>query len=571
MVTGQRLLLRTKHKPAGLVEIVKREWKKVAVALALIVVAVLIFRGIFSVSVSIEPKGPVTLLPFQTQTFTATVKRGKTSTVIWSLDPAIGSISSEGIYKAPASISTGQTVKVIARSQDDLGRTATATVLLAPMPIQIDPPTTALGPNQSTQFSAEPATFSVEEAEDLGLAVDWSVDPAVGTITPAGVYTAPASIPAAQNVTVTATSKTAPAISAHAKVFLKQSTAIQVTLSPKRTSLGASERRQFTATLNPNSGEAILWSVNPPIGSVSPQGLYAAPTLITAARQVQVMATLASDSNVAGIANVTLQPIAVSPITATVNGKQIVLHATVMHASNTNLLWSINPQIGGISAEGIYTEPTNLPTDTDVTVTAASQADPTRFSRFVIHLKPKITVTFNPHPGAMTNSQQYQFTATVSGTQNTGVTWSITGPGTLLPNGLYTAPATIPPGGAMVQIFVTSNADSGKQDSGSFRLMPNGAPQRLRVSQGVAEGRLVHKVSPVYPESARLAGIQGTVVLQAVIGKDGLVHNVQVQSGPPTLVNSALAAVRQWRYQPYLLDGQAVEVETTINVKFTLQ
>jgi protein TonB len=95
-------------------------------------------------------------------------------------------------------------------------------------------------------------------------------------------------------------------------------------------------------------------------------------------------------------------------------------------------------------------------------------------------------------------------------------------------------------------------------------------PQRVRVSQGVSQGLLIHQVKPSYPPLARQARIQGTVVLQAVIGKDGSIQNLKVVSGHPMLAPAALEAVKQWKYKPYFLNGEPVEVDTTINVNFTL-
>lgn len=94
--------------------------------------------------------------------------------------------------------------------------------------------------------------------------------------------------------------------------------------------------------------------------------------------------------------------------------------------------------------------------------------------------------------------------------------------------------------------------------------------QRVRVSQGVVQGLLIHQVKPEYPPAARAAHIQGEVVLHAIIGKDGAVRQVQVISGPPMLASAAQNAVKQWRYKPYILNGQPVEVDTTINVNFTM-
>ncbi len=96
------------------------------------------------------------------------------------------------------------------------------------------------------------------------------------------------------------------------------------------------------------------------------------------------------------------------------------------------------------------------------------------------------------------------------------------------------------------------------------------APQRIRVSAGVTSGLLVRKVNPVYPPLARQARISGTVVLRAVIGKDGSIQNLSLVSGHPMLAPAAIDAVKQWKYKPYLLNGEPVEVDTEIQVNFTL-
>jgi protein TonB len=96
------------------------------------------------------------------------------------------------------------------------------------------------------------------------------------------------------------------------------------------------------------------------------------------------------------------------------------------------------------------------------------------------------------------------------------------------------------------------------------------APTRIRISQGVTKGLLIHREEPAYPPLARSARVQGDVVLSAVIGTNGEIQNLQLVSGHPMLVPAALAAVRLWRYKPYLLNGTPVEVETTITVIFTL-
>jgi protein TonB len=120
------------------------------------------------------------------------------------------------------------------------------------------------------------------------------------------------------------------------------------------------------------------------------------------------------------------------------------------------------------------------------------------------------------------------------------------------------------PGGAMGGVL-------GSVMSSVPTAVPKAAtPQRVRVSQGVSQGLLMKKVTPQYPPLAKQARIQGVVVLQALIGKDGSIQNLHVVSGHPMLTNAALEAVKEWKYKPYYLNGEPVEVETTINVNFSL-
>ncbi len=135
----------------------------------------------------------------------------------------------------------------------------------------------------------------------------------------------------------------------------------------------------------------------------------------------------------------------------------------------------------------------------------------------------------------------------------------------------------VPPPGATPPIMITGVSFGGGGDvTGSFSSVP--APPAIRalppknvyVSGGVMAAMLVKKVIPPYPKTAKEAGIQGTVVLQALIGKDGRIVNLHVVQGPPELQQAALDAVKQWVYRPYLLNGEPVEVMTQINVVFTL-
>lgn len=94
--------------------------------------------------------------------------------------------------------------------------------------------------------------------------------------------------------------------------------------------------------------------------------------------------------------------------------------------------------------------------------------------------------------------------------------------------------------------------------------------KRVRVAARVAEANLIHDVPPQYPPEAGRERVEGTVILMAVIGKDGAVKDVRVESGLPLLAQAAIDAVKQWRYKPYLLNGEPVEIDSRITINFTL-
>jgi protein TonB len=99
---------------------------------------------------------------------------------------------------------------------------------------------------------------------------------------------------------------------------------------------------------------------------------------------------------------------------------------------------------------------------------------------------------------------------------------------------------------------------------------PKETPKRIPVGGNVQSASLIHKIQPIYPPLAKQARIQGTVRLHAIIAKDGSIQELQVMSGHALLQQAALDAVRQWRYRPTLLNGEPVEVDTTIDVIFSL-
>jgi periplasmic protein TonB len=114
------------------------------------------------------------------------------------------------------------------------------------------------------------------------------------------------------------------------------------------------------------------------------------------------------------------------------------------------------------------------------------------------------------------------------------------------------------------EIASAAGQDLGKIFPASATLPRLTAP----TSQGVAGGTLVHKVQPVYPAEARRMHLEGTVILEAIVTEQGQIENLKLVSGHPILAQAALAAVSQWRYSPYLLNGNPTQKQTRISVSF---
>ncbi|MGC1171343.1 MAG: TonB family protein [Candidatus Acidiferrales bacterium] len=107
-------------------------------------------------------------------------------------------------------------------------------------------------------------------------------------------------------------------------------------------------------------------------------------------------------------------------------------------------------------------------------------------------------------------------------------------------------------------------------EASATQAPPSQKPMRIRVGGNVAAAKLTHVVQPVYPEIAKMGHVEGTVVLHCIIAKDGTVQQIEFVSGPPLLLKAAMDAVGQWTYQPTLLNGETMEVDTTVSVVFTL-
>jgi len=407
--------------------------------------------------------GKQTLPPGESTQFVAKAGDDVVKEVYWSLDPSdasSGTINNEGLYTAPPSAAAQKTITVIATSQAEPENSAKSTITIIQAELAISPGSATLQPSQPTTFTAMSGSNPA--------AVVWSINPqGIGAITQAGVYTAPAVIAAGQSITVIATSRTNPAVSAHATISLVRGGApLTFSVAPGHVDLGAMDEQQFE--IAPKPGEQIQWS-HPALGRISPQGKYTAPPMVHGSQQITIIATV--EGSPARAAVITLHPVEVSqPSCVLASHSQYHCSAPVRYAppQREGVSWSITPEFGSISqADGVYTAPAAIPNDMDVTVIAKSLFDPIASNRQIIHL-PRIPVKVrrnvrivmsSSHPQVLMNLQRARFSATVTGSDNSGVSWTVDGPGTIdQQSGVYLAPGYIHDGDT-VRVTAASNAD----------------------------------------------------------------------------------------------------------------
>ena len=204
------------------------------------------------VSVALSPN-TVSRSINQTQQFTATVAGTSNTAVTWRISPNVGSISASGLYTAPASNATQQMVTVTATSVADTTKSASSTVTLTVVGISISPTVATLYTSGTQQFTATVTSSS-------NTAVTWSINPAVGSVSAAGLYTAPSSIASQQTVTVTATSNADPSKTASATVTVKLP--VSVSLSPSSVAYNCMQNPQLTATVANTGNTAVTWSAS---------------------------------------------------------------------------------------------------------------------------------------------------------------------------------------------------------------------------------------------------------------------------------------------------------------------
>jgi hypothetical protein len=439
--------------------------------------------------------------------------------VSWSVsgvpggNATLGTITSGGLYTAPADLPSPATVQIMATSHADstksgsatLGITSDIMLNLAPNPASVE-----LGATQTFQTT-------VTSSGHPDTSIRWSLSgPACasgcGTVDASGNYTAPQTLPSPASATLTAQSVADPSKQISATVSITSSFSLQLSAPP---SVPAGGTATIVATLTPvpgsNPNPALSWALSGPGCSGSSCGIlsavttqsagaspvadsatYTAPATPPSPNTVTVTVTSQADSSKKAQATLAIQPgvsVNVSPSTATLAANhRVTLSAQVNGTTNTGVTWSVNGIAGGNTAFGqicvvasnpcqAVTSPTSLqvdylapgaiPSPNSVSAAAVSAADPTKSASAQITVINHVLVSVQPGSVTLAPLAVQGFAASVLGTNNQNVVWQVQGAacstagicGTINPSGTYTAPGA-PPAPNAIQVVAISSDDT---------------------------------------------------------------------------------------------------------------
>jgi hypothetical protein len=258
-----------------------------------------------------------------------------------------------GIYTAPSTVNRPQVVTLVVRSVADPSRTSSATIYLASSTVAI-----AVTPSSVSLAAGESAMFEAPIEGTLNTSVSWSLNPPVGTITN-GVYTAPAAISTLQTILLTAATLADSSKTAQASITLRPSAPTSISVSPAQITLGPSAANQFTATIQGGTA-AVVWSINPNVGSISPSGLYTAPAALSGQQAVTIKAAISTDPTKSASAMVTLAgptppppspPIQLPVEVIGLDGTVVTVPFNILSGSNLSGALTLSMSIHGLRFE----------------------------------------------------------------------------------------------------------------------------------------------------------------------------------------------------------------------------
>jgi Bacterial Ig-like domain (group 2) len=465
----------------------------------------------------------------QSQQFVASVTGSSSSAVTWSVDSisggnsSFGTISSTGLYTAPASLPNPATFTITAASAQAPASSASATVTLTDgLQVNVAPTAASVPAGGAQVFTA-----TVSGAGSLPTTVIWSVNgvtggnSAIGTLfansNNSAVYTAPTIVPNPPAVTVSATSTADSSKSGSATVTIVCANSNSILPANATVPLGQSQ--PFTVSLCVAPGAAISWDVNGIVGGNATFGTIAitgpttatftAPQNLPSPSSFQIHAVSGAASAAASITLSSNIAVALSPLSAPLNFNQRqTFTPTVTNTTDTALTWTVNGISNGSAAVGqvcvqnsnpcqppaiLYSgnvdflAPAALPATNPITLTATSAADSTRSASAAITIvgaAANITITISPFyafmPPSTSSTSSRQFFASITGSSNSNVSWAVQAAvagqgcsaaacGSISSTGVFTAPTAAPSPNA-ISITATSVADPTKSASATVAI-----------------------------------------------------------------------------------------------------
>lgn len=344
--------------------------------LTLVLASGILGYGQQSVAVAVTPS-TASVLAGKTIQVRATVTGTSNTAVKWIVLPRIGTVSSTGLYSAPAAVNIPTAVTVTATSVANASKNASSVVTIKPVVgVSVAPATASVNTGQTAQF-----TSSITGTNQTG--VNWSISPALGFISTAGLYSAPAIVSGPTNVTITATSKLDPTQKASAIATVKPLVGISVATPASTVSAG--KTIQLTSTVTGNTNAAVTWSVSPVIGSVSAGGGYTAPAQVPVTQQVTLTATSVADPTKKASVPLVVNPASLVSFTSGNNGLTSLMYngTEFNYQYSEGLLSSVKYQ-NGASTAFVYAPPCSR-SNTTLTITQQCVAGPVQVAVTATH------------------------------------------------------------------------------------------------------------------------------------------------------------------------------------------
>ena len=408
--------------------------------------------AIAGVFVQVSPT-PVNLYASQQQQFTASVTGNSNTAVNWTYSPQVGTLTAGGLYTAPISVTSAQTISVTATSQADTTKSATVTVNLLP-PVSFSP----------IFVNSGGAAYT----DTLGNA--WKTDTGFTGGSTASTTSSIANTPDPKLYQTERYGNSS-------YQFTVPNGSYNVVLKFAEFYWTKTGQRIFNVAIN---GTQVLTNFD--IVAAAGAALTAIdksfPVTVTGGSiTIQFIMGSAdlpkiSAIEISAIAGVLVQ-VSPTPVNLYASQQQ-QFTASVTGSTNTAVNWTYSPQVGTLTVGGLYTAPASITAGQTVSVTATSQADTTKSATATVNLLPpaSVLVQVSPTPVNLYASQQQQFTASVTGNTNTAVNWTYSPQvGALTVGGLYTAPASIT-AGQTVSVTATSQADTTKSATATVNLLP---------------------------------------------------------------------------------------------------